>query len=128
MDDEDIDSILSVSRKNNQLSGITGVLLYVEGNILQIIEGEQAAVETLFARIKEDTRHHGVVCMLKEYREQRLFSGWSMGYKQFSSRDIFERLPELKTLKFEKETILNAPDVPQTIQVMIDSFLKSVNA
>jgi len=40
-----LESILSASRKNNEPAGITGMVMYLEGGFLQVLEGEADQVE-----------------------------------------------------------------------------------
>jgi hypothetical protein len=57
MDENELKEILEVSRKNNQSSGITGLLLYHEGNFIQVLEGEKTAINALYDKITIDNRH-----------------------------------------------------------------------
>lgn len=79
--DEDITSILQQSRHNNAKTNITGLLLYMNGSIIQVLEGEKEVIETLYARIAKDDRHTHVVCVLNRPISQRLFARWSMAYE-----------------------------------------------
>ncbi|HKQ10718.1 MAG TPA: BLUF domain-containing protein, partial [Rhizomicrobium sp.] len=47
----DLDRILTTSRRNNAMMGITGLLLFIDGGFLQILEGEERAVRELYTRI-----------------------------------------------------------------------------
>ena len=63
-----LDDILTASRANNALLGITGLLLHIEGGFLQMLEGEERAVRELYARIAADRRHSDVRLLLdREY-------------------------------------------------------------
>ncbi|MEO6733465.1 MAG: BLUF domain-containing protein [Ferruginibacter sp.] len=84
---DDLVDILTKSRLNNTRLGITGLLLYHEGSILQILEGEKEDMYTLFNKIKNDARHKGVIKMFDRSIEQRSFPDWSMGFKQVSNED-----------------------------------------
>jgi hypothetical protein len=50
---EEIDSLLSQCCKNNLEKDITAVLLYTEGNFLQVIEGPEVVMLELFELIKK---------------------------------------------------------------------------
>jgi hypothetical protein len=52
-----LDKILTASRANNALLGVTGLLLHIDGGFLQMLEGEEIAVRTLYTRIAADRRH-----------------------------------------------------------------------
>jgi hypothetical protein len=65
--------------KNHQLL-ITGILLYAEGRILQVLEGQEAAVRAVFNTITHDKRHHQLVKLVDAAVPQRRFPDWSMGF------------------------------------------------
>lgn len=81
LDDALLNSILERAGKYNTEHGITGLLCsYPQGKVfLQALEGGREAVNTLYANIVRDPRHHDVT--LLDYAEitERLFSGWRMG-------------------------------------------------
>lgn len=87
---EDIKDLLQQSRSWNAQVGITGVLLYMHGHIIQVLEGDKATVDALFERIKNDTRHKQVICVLNKSIEGRLFSQWSMGYETLTTQQFNE--------------------------------------
>ncbi|MFD2937798.1 BLUF domain-containing protein [Spirosoma flavum] len=86
--ENDLSVILKQSRFNNAKSGITGILLYINGNIIQVLEGDDKAVETLYHRIEKDPRHTNLVRVLNKPIDQRLFADWSMGYETITSRQL----------------------------------------
>lgn len=83
----DLTRLLEESRINNQKRGITGVLVYLEGNILQILEGEKAALDLLFPKIQADPRHKGVIKMIFREVPQRDFPNWKMAYRKLSHEE-----------------------------------------
>ena len=50
LSDEELEHILESSIRHNTQQGITGVLLYTNGRFMQVIEGEEAAIETRVSR------------------------------------------------------------------------------
>lgn len=82
MSDADVAQILHHARRNNTRNGVTGMLLFCDDNFLQLLEGEDATVETTFERIKHDTRHADVRVLLNERVSQRAFKDWSMGFEK----------------------------------------------
>lgn len=76
----EIGNILEVSRRRNREHGVTGVLLYQRGLVLQVLEGPPAAVKTLFANIQRDSRHTGVHCLYETEIPEREFPDWSMAF------------------------------------------------
>ena len=83
----EIEDILETSRRNNAVTGITGMLLYADGNFIQYIEGEAEALDALFARISADRRHRRPMVLSRGPIEARGFSDWSMGYKPLDAAD-----------------------------------------
>jgi hypothetical protein len=85
--------LLVKSSAANQRQGISGVLLYKDGQVMQVIEGEQATISALFAKIKRDPRHTGVTTLLEGKLEKRNFPTWSMAFRNLKSVDL-KLMPE----------------------------------
>ena len=114
-------ALLKISRRNNAPAGITGLLLYKEGNFMQVIEGEQTAIDRLQAKIARDPRHKGLLTLTQRPITQRQFSEWSMGFKNLSD-------PGLRTLPGYNE-FLNTPligaefaDQPSRAERLLQAF------
>jgi hypothetical protein len=85
MSDADLMEVLRASRVNNARDEVTGVLLYQGGNFIQLLEGDSAAIDTVYARVEKDPRHHSVLRMLDDEAEERLFPDWSMAFRPSES-------------------------------------------
>lgn len=85
-------TLLEKSRANNASLGITGMLLYKDGNFMQVLEGEEEQVMALNAKIIRDSRHRGVMILLKEHQPHRTFADWSMAFRDLGADDV-KRLP-----------------------------------
>ena len=81
---DELVALLEQSRAANEGRGITGMLLYRDGNILQCLEGPEDDVRRLYDTISRDPRHDGVIVLVEEEVEQRSFADWSMGFKDLS--------------------------------------------
>jgi hypothetical protein len=79
--EEQLKDLLDVSRRNNSGRGVTGLLLYLGGNFIQALEGEELDVMQTHLRIARDTRHRGLITLLQGTVEKRNFPDWSMGFK-----------------------------------------------
>lgn len=78
----DVSGILEQSRHNNALDGVTG-LLWTDGDrFLQVIEGDDEAIDACYARIRADTRHRAIVTVIERTVERREFGYWAMAHKQ----------------------------------------------
>ena len=90
LDDVELLELLRVARQNNERSGITGMLLYRDGNFLQVLEGPSPAVDELIDKIKRDTRHHGVILMSRRGVQERQFAEWQMAFRNMSKSHLAE--------------------------------------
>lgn len=77
--------LLELSRVNNTSLGITGMLLYKDGNFMQILEGERDTVLALNGKISRDPRHTGILALLKGEAAERQFPAWTMGFRDLNS-------------------------------------------
>jgi hypothetical protein len=90
----EIPELLARARKANAACGVTGMLLYVEGNFFQVLEGEESAVSAIFERIRVDTRHTRVTQIIREPIFERHFAEWTMGFSTLELCDIKTHLGE----------------------------------
>ena len=80
MNDEQLEDLLALSRRNNQRKNITGMLLYGEGSFIQVLEGAHDDIESTFETIKNDTRHKNITRILGGKLAERNFLDWKMGF------------------------------------------------
>ncbi|GAB3334372.1 hypothetical protein GCM10027299_42540 [Larkinella ripae] len=95
---EELNQILQLSRQNNSVGQITGILLYFNGNIIQVLEGPKEKVKALYEKICQDPRHGSVTPLFSKAIAKRNFGDWSMGYKALSAKEL-ENLNLLRTEK-----------------------------
>lgn len=78
--------LLQKARAYNTARGITGLLLHApNGQFLQVIEGEEAAVRHLYyERIATDPRHEHLVVLSEGPSTATAFSDWSMSFRMSS--------------------------------------------
>ena len=117
--DEEINSLLDISRKNNANNDITGLLLYADGNFLQIIEGEKEAIEMTYQKILNDSRHKNIILITNEPIKKRSFSDWKMGYSIVNPEFLIKH-PEINPFQVKKTSNIDA-----IISTFIDTFLNS---
>jgi Sensors of blue-light using FAD len=90
--DEQLKDLLKVSRDKNDACQVTGLLLYANGNFIQLLEGAKEDVVATYARIVADQRHRGVTKLLEGPCEKRDFADWSMGFKKVEGSEA-EKMP-----------------------------------
>lgn len=74
LNDRDLSELLSQSRKNNLEFGITGMLLYANREFVQLLEGEEHSVKSVFDIIRQDPRHTAVEVLHEGPIDARAFS------------------------------------------------------
>ncbi len=82
---DELEQLLEKARRNNHALGVTGMLLYKDGNFMQLLEGPKEAVIGLIRKIELDDRHRGIIRLLEREQPQREFADWSMGFKRLES-------------------------------------------
>lgn len=89
----DLDDILLTSRRNNQDLGVSGALLYQDGNVMQVLEGAETEARLLYGRIGLDPRHKDLITVLHGFQDERQFPDWSMAFHDVG-RDLGKSLDE----------------------------------
>lgn len=90
LDRNQIDEIVAVSNRNNAAAGLTGLLLYLEGVFVQVLEGPEDQVRALLSRLRSDNRHSDIHIVYEEEAENRYFDTWSMAYLETDLDDLLE--------------------------------------
>jgi hypothetical protein len=89
--EENIIRLLVQSRAYNTTKNISGILLYLQGKFIQVLEGKKSVVLALYDTIEKDPRHKKVKIVIEGSSSHRLFKDWSMGFKKLSVEE-FENL------------------------------------
>lgn len=115
--------IVRSAKKRNPQYKVTGVLFFVNGQFLQVIEGLEDDLKSLMARIEEDDRHDNIEYLIDTPIERRAFQQWNMdsfdldGESRFDAdtlKDLthsFQKnlLPRSDMLVKYYKTLLNQP-------------------
>ncbi len=116
----EIGSLLSNARENNLINGITGLLLYADGDFLQVIEGPNIPIIKLFESIQRDTRHKEILTITNTEIKEKHFPNWNMGffisnYEELSKIEGYETISKQSLSKISDKMCL----------AFIDSFIAS---
>ena len=115
---EQLLALLQTSRRNNERDGVTGMLLYKDGNIMQAIEGEEEVIHRLHAKILRDSRHCGVLTLLERNIPERQFGDWSMGFQNLAD-PAWHKLPGYsKFLDAPLDTHMVSVDPTQALKLL----------
>lgn len=74
----DAEAIAEAAAERNLRASLTGLLLYTPSHFVQVLEGERAAVDETFLRIRADSRHTRVVIIDDREVPSREFPAWGM--------------------------------------------------
>lgn len=117
--EKELNELLLKARAYNVINNITGILLSIEGDFLQILEGTKENVEFLYEKIKKDDRHNEIVTISESRISERQFPDWSMGFKLTGYIDI----DKIESLEFFNKNVINDDD--KLSNDIIKTFLDS---
>jgi len=113
MDEKDLKALLKEARRFNLEHDITGYLLYVERFFMQCIEGAPEVIGQLVENIRKDVRHRDFTTLFDREVEERVFPGWSMGFRTYTVSDLqkeegfhnIRSASDLKTVEQDSDVI-----------------------
>ncbi len=94
---DDLFQLVETARRKNSQRSVTGMLLFRDGQFLQLLEGPEREVKSVFELVQRDPRHDAIKIILSESIAERQFPDWTMG---------FERLDEAWSMPRAWATIL----------------------
>lgn len=86
MSEDELAALLNQARENNASHGVTGVLLYHDGNFMQLLQGPVSDVRNIYSAIESDPRHHMVIPIVNETGLPREFADWAMACGRLDAR------------------------------------------
>lgn len=89
--ESDLFELLDRSRATNKKMGITGMLLYLNGKFIQVLEGSKKGVKDIYQIISLDSRHKKVTTIIEGESPERLFKDWSMGFKKLTDEEFINQ-------------------------------------
>ncbi len=90
--EDELTKLMHQARDNNKTLQLTGMLLYLDGNFIQVLEGEEKSVNDLYNIIDKDKRHTGNIVLLRKKINERNFPDWTMGFKSLSMDEASDLL------------------------------------
>lgn len=106
---QDIADVLVQSYPNYSRNGVSGLMLYHDQRMLQVLEGAKANVEACFHQVRQDARNKAVSVRLATPAQSPLFTRWYFGCPSPSDLMLLVpannnggALPERSLLGFEQ--------------------------
>lgn len=85
---EQLEDLLKKCVKKNTALGITGMLLYVDGKFIQVLEGKEEVIKSVYEKIQKDQRHRKVKVIIDGIISKRNFPDWAMGFKSLNDSEL----------------------------------------
>ena len=92
--EHEIPDLLQQVRIANAKQEFTGMLLYIGGSFVQVLEGQPEMIDAVFSKILKDTRHTQVTQIGSESIPARAFEGWTMMHKTLDPVEAGELIGE----------------------------------
>ncbi len=89
LSEEDLQDLLCRCRETNKILGVTGMLVFLDGCFLQVLEGRSERVHELYAKIEADPRHFGAKVLIESEIAKPAFPAWSMGFRKARRGDLY---------------------------------------
>ena len=116
---DELAALLDGSRRRNAAIDVTGLMLYHDGSILQILEGPEDKVQALFRTICDDPRHRQVITMASGPVEARAFPDWRMGFA-----DVTALPPPLRDTVLSLRELAGEMPTDRKVAMLVKTFLR----
>lgn len=108
---QELIKLLGKARSKNGKLGITGMLLYKDGNFIQLLEGEKDVVLDLYQTICQDPRHRDSIVIDEAEAPRRHFDEWAMGFRDLNDPEL-QAMPGFSQFMNKPLTITAFKDDP----------------
>lgn len=98
--DGNVANILATARRENKKNNLVGALYYGNGCFFQCLEGQQNAIDALYAKLLRDPRHTDLKILLTKPIDQVGFRDWEMKFATID-REIRTFLRNHNMIKFD---------------------------
>jgi hypothetical protein len=120
--EHEIPDLLQQVRLANAKQEFTGMLLYIGGSFLQVLEGQPETVDAAFSKILRDKRHTQITLIANESIPERAFEGWTMMHKTLDPVEAGELIGEIDY--FISPTWLTRLDVSRAKKLLSAASLR----
>ena len=99
-----LEGLAGKANKVNNAFDVTGILLFNGTHFFQLLEGPEDAVNTIYQRICQDTRHHNLVELLRDYAPSRRFGNAGMelfDLREYDKASVLQAVLDKGTSKYQ---------------------------
>lgn len=90
----ELEELAEKARTKNNNKEITGMLLYIDGEFMQLLEGPRTKVRGLMRYIEKDSRHHSIRIIKENPIKERQFKDWNMASQMVTGSYLNYFLPK----------------------------------
>ncbi|WP_397300920.1 BLUF domain-containing protein [Nonlabens ulvanivorans] len=83
----DMEALFNQSSSFNNANNIYGIFLHIAGKYLQILEGNKAVIDPLYARIVEDSRHKNIYEVFNKKTDNLIFKKYNSKFSIVKTTD-----------------------------------------
>jgi hypothetical protein len=94
----ELENLVQKCHVKNSALGVSGLLLYSGGNFMQVLEGDDLCIASIYAKIEKDVRHKNLRRLLFKSADRRLFPDWGMNLALTDRAIAIDRTAVDKTL------------------------------
>lgn len=114
------DFMYDISLENNA-NNIRGILLYSEGNFLQVLEGEKSKILKLYSKIEQDPRHKGIIQIVGRELRNGSYDGYET---RITHQDKYQSVPKLLK-QYMKPLVGMDSEVQNNIKSILKAFIRT---
>ncbi|GAK89698.1 hypothetical protein JCM19297_320 [Nonlabens ulvanivorans] len=87
LNEVDMEALFKKSSTFNNAHNIYGIFLHIAGKYLQILEGNKEVIDSLYARILEDSRHKNIYEVFNKKTENLIFKEYNSKFSIVKTTD-----------------------------------------
>jgi hypothetical protein len=114
--EDELTALFRTTQNNNTGNNITGILLYKSGKFLQVLEGAESMLKSLYEKIEADSRHNNIFVILNQNCKRRIFENYASRFSIVKSKE------ELQTIETYLNQIEESPNL-KYVKGLLEPFL-----
>lgn len=125
MDAEALRRLLKQARSKNAQLQVTGLLVYHNREFMQLIEGDEETVLSLWKTIQFDDRHVSARIIYEGPVDERGFADWQMGFRDLGNveAEALEGFSDFLDKGFTSEVVGEKPSIARDLMDTLRDYL-----